>query len=244
MITPNPMLEVAHETAPVEKEVSASAQSARRDRELVSRFLGGDEKAFNEIVFHYREKLTHLALGFLHDRHEAEEIVQDVFIRAHRKLAQFRGDSSLATWLHCITVNLSRNRYWYFFRRRKDQSCSLDQKLGNESEATFSDLMASDAMGPDQQIAIVEFEHLVEKCFRRISREHREILGLKIEQHMSYDEISEAFGITVGTVKSRIARAREKLLAHMAAECPELASRSDVLKMINGDNLRVGLVRA
>ena len=101
------------------------AREAEIDAELARRFNAGDETAFNEIVSRYRGKIYGLTFGLLHNAADAEEITQDTFIRAYRGLSRFRGDSSLATWLHRIAVNLARNRYWYFFRRRRHSSGSL-----------------------------------------------------------------------------------------------------------------------
>ena len=97
---------------------AASRQEALYDAELVRRFRDGDESAFVEIMTRYRRKILSIALALIRNRADAEEIAQDTFVRAHRGLAGFRGDSSLATWLFRIAVNLSRNRYRYFCRRR------------------------------------------------------------------------------------------------------------------------------
>ena len=112
---------------------AVSHQEAAYDAELVRRFNAGDEAAFVEIMTRYREKIFSVALALLRNRADAEEIAQDTFIRAHRGLSRFRGDSSLATWLHRIAVNLARNRYWYFFRRRRQDSLSLDCALGEDN---------------------------------------------------------------------------------------------------------------
>jgi lipopolysaccharide/colanic/teichoic acid biosynthesis glycosyltransferase len=94
-------------------------QQAADDAARVQRFLGGDTDAFAEIMSVHRGPIHTLALSFLKNHADAEEITQDTFIRAHRGLLAFRGDSSLATWLHRIALNLARNRYWYFHRRRR-----------------------------------------------------------------------------------------------------------------------------
>src|SRR4051812_12604986 len=88
----------------------ASHSAAAEDAILVQRFNAGDEAAFVEIVERYREKVFSIALGMLRNRADAEEVAQDTFVRAYRGLAKFRGDSSLATWLHRVTMNLARNR--------------------------------------------------------------------------------------------------------------------------------------
>src|SRR5665213_2813943 len=121
---------------------AASCQDALRDAELVRRFNAGDDSAFAEIVNHYRERLFSLAFAMLKNRGDAEEIAQDAFIRAHRALPQFRGDASLATWLHRITLNLARNRYWFFFRRRRHATLSLDCPIGEDGDAVLADLFS------------------------------------------------------------------------------------------------------
>ncbi|MSU23304.1 MAG: sigma-70 family RNA polymerase sigma factor [Opitutus sp.] len=202
---------------------AASAQSAARDAGLVRRFNAGDETAFVEIMTCYREKIFAISLALLRNHADAEEIAQDTFIRAHRGLARFRGDSSLATWLHRIAVNLARNRYWYFFRRRRHATLSLDCPLGEDSAATFTDLVATEAPDPARAAATGEFTALVEACMEKLEARHREILTLRNLLHRSYDEIAATLGINVGTVKSRIARARENLRALLAEACPEFA---------------------
>jgi RNA polymerase sigma-70 factor (ECF subfamily) len=222
MNTPTPRSTSAR-TSDLAARRAQSATEARHDTELVHRFNGGDEAAFIEIMTRYREKLFPIVFSLLRNRADAEEIVQDTFIRAHRGLARFRGDSSLATWLHRIAVNLARNRYWYFFRRRRHATMSLDCPLGDDSDATFTELVAADEPDPARTATTDEFAALVESCMEKLDPRHREILTLRNLLHRSYDEIASALGINVGTVKSRIARARENLRTLLAEACPEFA---------------------
>jgi RNA polymerase sigma-70 factor (ECF subfamily) len=206
---------------------AASAAESAHDAELVRRFHGGDESAFVEIITRYREKIFTVALSLLRNHADAEEIAQDTFVRAHRGLARFRGDSSLATWLHRIAVNLARNRYWYFFRRRRQDTLSLDGALGDDSAATFADLIASGDVDPAHEAATNEFATLVAACMEKLEASHREILTLRTILHRSYDEIAQTLGINVGTVKSRIARARQHLRARLAEACPEFSADAE-----------------
>ncbi len=175
---------------------------------LVRRFNAGDESAFVEIMQHYQERMFAVGFSLLKNRADAEEIAQDTFIRAHRGLAKFRGDASLATWLHRIAVNLARNRYWYFFRRRRHATLSLDCTFSDTNQATFADLVASPATGPAQEAVINEFSTLVATCMGQLEVQAREILTLRNSLNQSYGEIAAKLGLKVGTVKSRIARAR------------------------------------
>ena len=205
-----------------ERSLVSKAEAAH-DAALVRRCNAGDESAFLEIMTRYREKIFGITISLLRNRADAEEITQDTFIRAHRALANFRGDSSLATWLHRIAVNLARNRYWYFFRRRRHATLSLDCPLGGDTDSTFTDLMASPAPDPAREAVTAEFSALVSACMEKLEPRHREILTLRNLLHRPYEEIATTLGINVGTVKSRIARARENLRTLLAEMCPEFA---------------------
>lgn len=188
------------------------------DMELVRRFVGGDETAFAEIMGRYQAKIFAVAQGLLRNCADAEEITQDTFLRAYRNLARFRGDSSLSTWLHRIAVNLARNRYWYFFRRRRHLTVSFDTPIGEDGGGTLADLFSADAADPSQECSREEFGTVVAAAMARLDRPHREILALRNLQNRSYDEIARQLGINPGTVKSRIARARESLREKLGEE--------------------------
>jgi RNA polymerase sigma-70 factor (ECF subfamily) len=218
MISPNSFSHLPEpaEAAPGHGFVATAATT--HDSELVRRFNAGDETAFVEIFGRYRDKMFAVALSLLRNHADAEEISQDTFVRAHRGLAQFRGESSLSTWLHRIAVNLARNRYWYFHRRHRQDSNSLDCTLSADSRATFADLIASAAPDPARLAAADEFTVCVNACMEKLSASHREILTLRNRLDHSYEQIGAQLGITLGTVKSRVARAREalrELLAEM-----------------------------
>jgi RNA polymerase sigma-70 factor (ECF subfamily) len=189
---------------------------AAHDAELVRRFKAGDGGAFAEIVTRYRGKMLAVALALLRNHADAEEVAQDTFVRAHRGLGEFRGDSSLATWLHRIAFNLARNRYWYFFRRHRHETRSFDGALSDENQATFADLIASDVPDPAREAANREFFEHVAAGLERLSGRQREILALRNHLDRSYEEIAADLGLSLGTVKSRIARARKHLRGFLA----------------------------
>ena len=202
---------------------AASREEALYDDALVGRFRDGDESAFVEIVTRYREKMFAVAFSLLQNRADAEEIAQDTFIRAYGGLARFRGDAALATWLHRITLNLSRNRYWYNFRRCQHTTRSFDCAFNDDNQATLASLIASDAPNPVQEAETSELAELVAVCMERLGPGHRAILTRRNTLNCSYDEIALTFGISIGTVKSRIARARDNLRGLLAKACPEFA---------------------
>ncbi|WP_081721730.1 RNA polymerase sigma factor [Geminisphaera colitermitum] len=196
------------------------------DATLVKRVNAGDAAAFAEIVMLHRGKLFAIAFSLLRNRADAEEIVQDTFIRAYRGLALFRGECPFAAWLRRIAVNLSRNRYWYFFCRHRHATLSFDCTLNAGNTATFADLIASDDPDPVRETMKHEFLAHVAACMKELGALQSEILTLRNRKGCSYDEIAETLGISEGTVKSRIGRAREDLLKLLARIYPEAAGGS------------------
>lgn len=205
-----------------------SSTDSAIDSALVQRFNGGDESAFVEIVSRHTSRIQAVAERFLRNRSDGEEITQDTFIRAHRGLGRFRGDASLATWLHRIALNLARNRYWYFFRRCRHLTASLDRPLSPDSNATLSDVVPTTEADPARQATVAEFSGLVTTCMAKMQPDQQEILTLRNLLHRSYDQIAHALGINEGTVKSRIARARRNLRELIADACPEFPPNAPI----------------
>jgi RNA polymerase sigma-70 factor, ECF subfamily len=208
------------------RETAAITNEEVPATELVRRFNGGDETAFLEMMRRYQDKIFNISLRVLKNRADAEEITQDTFIRAHRGLAKFRGDSSLLTWLHRIAMNLARNRYWYYFRRKQGATLSLDYAFGENAESKFSDLFASEAPDPGRESVTSEFVALVAQCMKKLEPVHLKPLAMRYTLNSSYEEIAEILGLNVGTVKSRISRARANLRGLLAEACPEFDSTS------------------
>ncbi len=198
----------------------AAAKSADMmlDESLVERFKSGDESAFPEVIKRYRDRIYGRVYRMLKNHDDAEEVTQDTFIRAHRNLDKFRGEASLSTWLHQIATNLAHNRYWYWWRRRRDRSFSLDQPLGDDSDATVHDVIADTTDGPGQETLTRELVNKVTECIDLLPAAHRDILVMRVQKNMSYEEISVILKINIGTVKSRIARARDSLRELMGTE--------------------------
>jgi RNA polymerase sigma-70 factor (ECF subfamily) len=189
----------------------------------VRRFLDGDQAAFDLLVERHRARLIAVARSILHNTDDAEEIAQDALLCAHRGLAGFRGDCSVSTWLHHITRNLARNRYWYFRRRRRHLTSSLDaEPRGEPGSTTLLDVLTCDSAGPVREVAVREFHQLVGECMTRIDPGQRTVLHLS--HQLPYEEIARRLGIKCGTVKSRIARARASLREHLRAACPDFGA--------------------
>lgn len=198
--------------------MSSKAQEVALDKTLVARFKAGDESAFEEMVTRYWDRIYGMVLKLLRNSQDAEEVTQDAFIRAHRGLENFRGDSSFSTWLYQIATNLARNRYWYWWRRKRDKSVSFDQPIGGDTTTTLAEIFPAEVASPEDMAITSEFQERVSAAMKLLNDKHREALVLRNVKNLSYEEIAAKLGISIGTVKSRIARARESLREKLGHE--------------------------
>ena len=181
------------------------------DELLIERIKAGDMAAYNVMVIRHYDRIFLRVLQLLNNKQDAEEVTQDAFIRAHRGLENFRGDASFSTWLYQIATNLAHNRYWYWFRRKRDQSISLDQPQCEDGSLTLENVMPCADENPAEAVVTQEFVDRVSGCMQYLNDKHKEVLILRNVKNLTYDEIAQQLEISVGTVKSRIARARESL---------------------------------
>ncbi len=195
----------------------AAIREGQIDEALVVRCRGGDERAFAEIVARHRGRVTAVAVALVRNRADADEVAQDTFLRAHRGLAGFRGDAALATWLRRIAGHVARDRCRWSLRRGRDRVRSMETEIGGEGTATVGSRLA--ATGPDPAGAAESSEamELVAACLLRLGAGPRRLLEARADADESYDAIAGAAGICVGTVKSRLARARGQLRSLLAA---------------------------
>lgn len=197
------------------ERMSTKAQDVALDRVLVDRFKSGDQAAFDEMVTRYWDRIYAMVHQLLRNQQDAEEVTQDAFIRAHRGLVNFRGDSAFSTWLYQIATNLARNRYWYWWRRKRDKTVSFDQPVSENNDMPLSEVFAAEIESPDNVTVTQEFVDRIATGMEKLGAKHREILILRNVKNLSYEDIAAILKISVGTVKSRIARARESLRAKM-----------------------------
>ncbi len=198
--------------------MTTKAQEVALDRVLVDRFKNGDKSAFDEMVSRYWDRIYTMVHQLLRNPQDAEEVTQDAFIRAHRGLVNFRGESAFSTWLYQIATNLARNRYWYWWRRKRDKSISFDQPISDDNDLTLAEVIPASVESPDD--ITVNQELIVRSALGmgKLGAKHREILILRNIKNMTYEEIAEILSISVGTVKSLIARARESLRSKLGED--------------------------
>jgi len=187
------------------------------DRELVAQCQRGDEAAFDALVQRHQQRALNVAYQLLCDYEDATEVAQDAFVRIYRSIAGFRGECEFTTWLHQIVVNLARNKHRWWTRRGRQQTMSVDSPVGaGDGEMTMQVPATTDA--PDAVLVKAEFVRILSEKMAELPPWCREALVLRNVEQMSYGEIAVALRCSVGTVKSRIARARESLRRSMENE--------------------------
>lgn len=169
------------------------------DRALVTHAQTGDVQAFEELVRRYRNQVFALSFHFVHNREEAWDLSQEVFVKAYRSLRRFRGDASFKTWLMRITANQSKD----FLKKRRLRTVSLDDEIGKR--------LPSGTAGPDEGVAAQELGAAIEQAVRTLPPKHRTVFVLREYEGLSYQEIAEVMQCNVGTVMSRLHHARRKL---------------------------------
>jgi RNA polymerase sigma-70 factor, ECF subfamily len=191
------------------------ASAAVADAELVSRFQGGDRRAFDAIVMRYQARIYSLCFRWLSDAQAAEEQAQDVFVAAFRALGNFRNECSLSTWLFRIAVNHCRNQRLYRMRRAYGRHETFDAPR-EDDEAPMRQLADEDAPLADRGLHSREAGSLVQAALAELDEEHRQILILRDVEDLAYEEIADILDLPRGTVKSRIHRARAELAQKLA----------------------------
>jgi RNA polymerase sigma-70 factor, ECF subfamily len=183
-------------------EVDEETAATRSQAAFVCELQAGDEKAFEVLVTEFERPIVRFLYRYLGNLEEAKEVCQDVFVKVFRGLPRFQNHCSLKTWIYRITLNtvLNEKRRWY--QRLKDRFMGLE----GISQTKFDSL-------PDPEMSLTMSERCrrVNLALRKLRPDHRAILVLRDLEGLSYQEISTALGLNPGTVKSRLARARQEM---------------------------------
>lgn len=178
------------------------------DSELVSSSQQGDLNAFESLVARHQKKMLNIAFRLIGEHEDACEVVQDAFVSAYRNIRSFRGDAKFTTWLTTITLNLSKNRLKQVRSRQAHEAYSLDEPVRTEDGEMNRD-------SPSQEPSVLDrlekrdVQSRVQDCIKILETDFREVLVLRDMQEFSYEEIGSMLKVRVGTVKSRLFRARE-----------------------------------
>ena len=181
--------------------------SAESDQELVDRAKNGDLKAFDLLVLKYQRRVFRLISRVIKNNSEVEDIAQECFIKAFRAIHQFRGDSAFYTWLYRIAVNTAKN---YLFSKGK-RPIALSELKKSEDSDSFDMLDAVSNENPEGNMAGLQIAEAVNKAVKKLPDELSTAVILREIDGLSYEEIAEVMNCPIGTVRSRIFRAREAI---------------------------------
>jgi len=180
---------------------------ADREAALIHRCVEGDAEACATLVSEHQRMVFLLALNLLGDYEDARDLSQDVFLQLFRTLERFRAQSSLRTWIYRIAVNQARNRHRWWRRRRRGDQVSIEEHIQQHGELPET----TGAAEPDRQLSRKETADRVWQALDALPFDQRTAMVLREIDGLSYDEIAFSLGVAIGTVKSRLTRAREAL---------------------------------
>ena len=200
---------------------AAETFAETEDLRLVEGLRIGADWAYEELIFRYHQPVYALALRLISGQSEASDVVQEVFIKVFRNIGNFRGQSSLKTWIYRITVNEAHNaRRWFFRHRRRE--VELDGNASDERDR--KETLPDRGRSPFDKAVDQEQQVLIENALGKINPLFRESVVLRDIMDLSYEEIAGVLGVSLGTVKSRILRGREALREELAGSRHSKAS--------------------
>ena len=182
------------------------SDNPQTDQQLVSRVQKGDRRAFDLLVIKYQPKILSLIGRFVYDQSECQDVAQEAFIKAYRALPNFRGDSQFYTWLYRIAVNTAKN--YLVSRGRKTPTRGIDPE---DAETLYQDAAFQDSATPERLLQRDRLKEVVFTAIADLPEELRIAVSLREMDGMSYEEIAEVMDCPIGTVRSRIFRAREAI---------------------------------
>ena len=190
------------------------------DQQLVERAQRGDKKAFELLVVKYQRKLARLLSRFIRDASEVEDVTQEAFIKAYRALPSFRGDSAFYTWLYRIGINTAKN-YLMAMGRRAPTSTEVEAE---DAEGFEEGEQLRDINTPESVLLSNEIAETVNSTIEQLPEELRQAIQMREIEGLSYEEIAQAMNCPIGTVRSRIFRARDAIAERLR---PLLDTRKD-----------------
>lgn len=193
-------------------ELERDGALSAHDALFVARLQANEDAAYDELVRTYNTSIFHVAYRMLGDSAEAADVVQEIFVKVFRNIHGFRGDSSLKTWIFRVAFSEILNRLRWWKRRHRSSTVSLDDER-NPSGAPFQ--VSDSQPSPLQALESKEREATIQMGLTKLSSDHRSILVLRDIEGFSYTEIADVLGISAGTVKSRLARARADMKKYL-----------------------------
>ena len=190
------------------------------DQQLVEKVQAGDKRAFDLLVLKYQHKIFGLIARYVQDSHEVQDVAQEAFIKAYRALPNFRGDSAFYTWLYRIAINTAKNHLVSRGRRPPERDVEVEDAEYYDSGSALRDIE-----NPENSLLGEELKAVVNNAIKELPDDLRSAVTLREFDGLSYEDIAEIMDCPVGTVRSRIFRARDAIDKRVQAQ-------------LNGENLQ------
>jgi len=174
------------------------------DNRLIAKCRDGNAAAFGELVLRYEDRLFNTVLRLVNNAEDARDVVQEAFLHAYQSLHSFKGDSLFFTWLYRIAINTA-------ISLQRKQKPMLRLQASGDEKSTIEPLDASEMNRPDYSLQVAEEEQRIQDALSKLSAEHRAVLVMKDMDGIKYEDMAETLGVPVGTIRSRLHRARLEL---------------------------------
>jgi len=197
----------------LEQVAPAASDDSRpaAEEQFIERLRRGDAAAFEQLVNERSGEIYGLLYRLTENSEEARDLTQETFLRAFQSIGHFRGDADLKTWIYRIAINQARNRWRWWRRRRRDSTVSIDSTDVDGRPTLVTTLRANGSSDPEQATLAHERERALRTALGSVRRIYREAVVLRDIEGFSYEDIAATLGISIGTVKSRLARGRQEL---------------------------------
>src|SRR5712671_6680123 len=193
-------------------ELAQTTTTTSYETGLLEKLRQGDRLAYEQFVAEYHQMVYSLALRLVGDIEEARDITQETFLKVFRHLGSFREEAGLKTWIYRIAINQASNHQRWWRRRKKDWTVSLDQSVSSDDDSLkIADTLRDGRQTPEQQAIANQRDKQLMIALGQLKHDYRVAVVLRDIEGLSYEEIAETLAISLGTVKSRIARGREDL---------------------------------
>jgi RNA polymerase sigma-70 factor (ECF subfamily) len=181
------------------------------EAQFIERLKRGDAAAFETLVNERSGEIYGLLYRLTESSEEARDLTQETFLRAFQSIGHFRGESDLRTWIYRIAINQARNKWRWWRRRRRDATVSIDAPAPNGQPSLIGTLKSDNGNNPERETLAHERERALRRALSSLKQVYREAVVMRDIEGFAYEEIAVALEISVGTVKSRLARGRQEL---------------------------------
>lgn len=176
----------------------------------IKSFLAGDKKTFDKLVLKYQDMIFNLCYRFLGDYEEADDSAQETFIKVYNSLKNFRFESAFSTWLYRVAVNTCKNKLSSLKFRLNQRMVRLDREKVTDEDCRLTEIR-DESLSPEAELEKKERETIIQKAVDSLPKDHKSVVVLRDIEGLSYEETAEITGYNIGTVKSKLSRARVRL---------------------------------